>query len=33
VAQAKEYVTEALRSAYPIGGGQGPVNHFWRWWR
>jgi hydroxymethylpyrimidine/phosphomethylpyrimidine kinase len=30
VQHAKEYLTEALRSAEPIGHGQGPVNHFWR---
>lgn len=30
VAAAKEYVTEALRSAYPIGKGKGPMNHFYR---
>lgn len=29
---AKEYLTEALRHAYPVGHGRGPVNHFWRWW-
>jgi hydroxymethylpyrimidine/phosphomethylpyrimidine kinase len=23
------YVTEALRSASPIGHGQGPMNHLW----
>lgn len=30
--QAKEYLTEALRSGaeYTIGHGHGPVNHFWR---
>jgi hydroxymethylpyrimidine/phosphomethylpyrimidine kinase len=32
VAHAKEYLTEALRRAYPIGGGHGPVHHFHRWW-
>jgi hydroxymethylpyrimidine/phosphomethylpyrimidine kinase len=32
VGEAKAYLTEALRRAYPIGGGHGPVNHFWRWW-
>jgi hydroxymethylpyrimidine/phosphomethylpyrimidine kinase len=32
VGQAKEYLTEALRRAYPIGGGHGPVHHFHRWW-
>ena len=31
VAEAKVYLTEALRRAYPIGGGHGPVHHFWRW--
>jgi hydroxymethylpyrimidine/phosphomethylpyrimidine kinase len=29
VAAAKEYVTEALRSAYPIGKGKGPLNHLY----
>ena len=33
VGQAKEYLTEALRHAYPIGGGHGPVHHFYRWWK
>jgi hydroxymethylpyrimidine/phosphomethylpyrimidine kinase len=33
VAQAKEYVTAALRSAKPIGGGHGPVHHFYRFWK
>ena len=32
VGEAKAYLTEALRRAYPIGGGHGPVHHFWRWW-
>ncbi len=32
VGRAKEYLTEALRRADPIGGGHGPVHHFWRWW-
>ncbi len=31
VAKAKEYVTEALRHAYLLGRGKGPVDHFWRW--
>jgi hydroxymethylpyrimidine/phosphomethylpyrimidine kinase len=30
VASAKAYVTEALRAAYPIGEGKGPVNHLFR---
>ncbi len=33
VGRAKEYLTEALRRAYPIGGGHGPVHHFYRWWK
>ncbi|MBB6120513.1 bifunctional hydroxymethylpyrimidine kinase/phosphomethylpyrimidine kinase [Nocardiopsis algeriensis] len=34
VADAKAYLTEALRRADEIdaGGGQGPVHHFHRWW-
>ena len=32
VGHAKEYLTEALRRAYPVGGGHGPVNHFWAQW-
>ena len=32
VGHAKEYLTEALRRAYPIGGGHGPVHHFWAQW-
>ena len=31
VRHAKEYLTEALRRASPIGHGHGPVNHFWMW--
>ncbi len=33
VAQAKDYVTAALRSAQPIGGGHGPVHHFHAFWK
>jgi hydroxymethylpyrimidine/phosphomethylpyrimidine kinase len=29
-ASAKAYVTEALRSAYPLGKGKGPMNHLFR---
>ncbi len=32
VARAKEYVTEAIRRAFPMGGGHGPLNHFYRTW-
>ena len=33
VGRAKEYLTEALRHAYPIGRGRGPVHHFYLWWK
>jgi hydroxymethylpyrimidine/phosphomethylpyrimidine kinase len=29
VRRAKEYVTSAMLAAYPIGGGKGPMNHFY----
>lgn len=29
VQAAKEFVTGALRHAYPVGKGKGPLNHFW----
>ncbi|MSQ12959.1 MAG: bifunctional hydroxymethylpyrimidine kinase/phosphomethylpyrimidine kinase [Dehalococcoidia bacterium] len=29
-ARAKRYVTNAIRKAYPIGHGHGPLNHFYR---
>lgn len=29
VETAKTYITEAIRSAVPIGHGQGPINHFY----
>ena len=32
VQQAKEYVTEAIRAAYPIGQGHGPLHHFYDYW-
>jgi len=32
VAQAKEYVTEAIRRSFTIGQGHGPLNHFYRLW-
>jgi hydroxymethylpyrimidine/phosphomethylpyrimidine kinase len=32
VREAKAYVTEAIRAAFPIGHGHGPVHHFYRWW-
>ena len=32
VAQAKEYVTAAIRAAYPLGRGHGPLHHFHAFW-
>jgi hydroxymethylpyrimidine/phosphomethylpyrimidine kinase len=32
VAQAKEYVTEAIRRSFPIGQGHGPLSHFYKLW-
>jgi hydroxymethylpyrimidine/phosphomethylpyrimidine kinase len=32
VGRAKEYVTEAIRRAFPLGGGHGPLNHFYKLW-
>ncbi len=29
VVKAKAYVTEAIRTALNLGGGHGPLNHFW----
>jgi hydroxymethylpyrimidine/phosphomethylpyrimidine kinase len=31
--RAKKYVTRALRRAFPIGAGHGPVHHFHAFWR
>ena len=30
---AKEYVTEAIKAAYPLGSGHGPVHHFYPFWK
>lgn len=32
VAVAKVYITEALRNAFPVGRGRGPVSHLYAWW-
>ena len=32
VVRAKEYVTEAIRNAFPVGVGHGPLNHFHATW-
>lgn len=33
VGKAKDYLTGALREAYDLGGGHGPVHHFWKLWQ
>jgi hydroxymethylpyrimidine/phosphomethylpyrimidine kinase len=33
VAAAKAYVTKGLQAAYPLGRGNGPLHHFYRYWR
>ena len=33
VANAKRYITEALRHGYRIGSGHSPVHHFYRYWK
>ncbi|MFN3476365.1 MAG: bifunctional hydroxymethylpyrimidine kinase/phosphomethylpyrimidine kinase [Candidatus Methylomirabilales bacterium] len=33
VAAVKAYITEALKQAYPVGGGRSPVHHFYRFWQ
>ncbi len=33
VQQAKDYVTAAIRAAYPIGQGHGPLHHFHAFWQ
>lgn len=33
VQQAKDYVTAAIRSSYPIGHGHGPLHHFHAFWQ
>ncbi len=30
--EAKRWLTEAIRRAFPVGEGLGPVNHFHHWW-
>ena len=32
IRQAKNYVTAAIRAAFPIGRGRGPLNHFHQLW-
>jgi hydroxymethylpyrimidine/phosphomethylpyrimidine kinase len=33
VQAVKAYLTEALKQAFPIGGGKSPVHHFHHFWR
>jgi len=33
VANAKRYITQALRHSYRIGAGHSPVHHFYRYWK
>ena len=33
VQQAKDYVTAAMRTGFPMGHGRGPLNHFHELWR
>ena len=33
VANAKRYITDALRHSYRIGSGHSPVHHFYRFWK
>jgi len=32
VVEARKYLTEALRGAFPVGRGKSPVHHFHQWW-
>ena len=32
VQAAKEFITQALRGAFPVGAGHGPVHHFFEFW-
>jgi hydroxymethylpyrimidine/phosphomethylpyrimidine kinase len=32
VHNAKAYLTEAIKNAFPVGHGHGPVHHFYAWW-
>jgi hydroxymethylpyrimidine/phosphomethylpyrimidine kinase len=32
VAEAKRYITAAIRKGFPIGSGHSPVHHFYRFW-
>ena len=32
IEKSKTYVTNAIRQTYQIGHGNGPLNHFYKWW-
>jgi hydroxymethylpyrimidine/phosphomethylpyrimidine kinase len=32
VLKAREYLTDALKYAFPVGQGKSPVHHFHGWW-
>lgn len=32
VERAVNWLHGAILNAWPLGGGQGPVHHFWQWW-
>jgi hydroxymethylpyrimidine/phosphomethylpyrimidine kinase len=32
VAEAKAYITGAIKAGFALGSGIGPVDHAWRWW-
>jgi hydroxymethylpyrimidine/phosphomethylpyrimidine kinase len=33
VTLAKQFITQAIRRAFPVGAGHGPVHHFHRYWK
>ena len=33
VVLAKQFITQAIRRAFPVGAGHGPVHHFHRFWK
>lgn len=33
VTLAKRFITRSIRRAFPVGGGHGPVHHFYRYWK
>jgi hydroxymethylpyrimidine/phosphomethylpyrimidine kinase len=32
IRMARDYLTGALKFAYPVGAGNSPLHHFYRWW-